>query len=838
MKPAHVLSLFAAFAASSAVIAAPLPIAALNHTTPVDFEQEIMPFLRDNCLSCHCKTTTKGGLNLETPELMLKGGDTGPGLKTGKGADSLVLQAAAHQDDDLKMPPRDNKAKARNLTPEQLALLKLWIDQGAKPSPKREKVIVWQPLPQSVNAILAVTVTPDGQFAACARANRISFYHLPSGRLLTTETAHRDQINALAASPDGTLFASGGYREVKLWRRSKDAGKPAQPLSTSADNSKLARADGKTLVLLSAEGKEIAKVDHGEPITAFAVRDDGMRFATAGGNFAKLWSADGKQVAELRGNRHAREHAEVRERMLQVETGTVAYRKEGVQTAEKALQAAKDRVKKSADAIAPKQQELLAKQKALTDAQAAKTAAEQALANAEAESKKADAKLQEAATKAAQLAAAATEAIKGVAVVDANKLATDAATALQDAAKARTERDQREAQRKQAADKIEPANKQLTDAGEALKKAQTAKEVAEAELNLAKAEEQRNAATVTTAKTAVDAAEGIRKKADETLQTARQAATTAELPIRTLAFSPDGSAIVTAGDDQLIHTWSAETGAAFDVLAGHKATITSLAFAPNGEIVSTASDGAALAWNLTPQWKLERTIGTSDGKSPFADRIESLAFSPDGRFLAIGGGEPSRGGEIKVLDVQSGGSSAQSAPKFARDLPSIHSDAVLSLDFSPDGKFLASGAADKIARVTELGTGKVVKSFEGHTHHVLGVSWSLDGRTLATAGADNVVKVWDFTTGDRKKNIEGYDKEVTSVRFLGASDQLLTSSGDNKVRIVGADGKEIRVLPDVADFVQSAAATAEGKLILAGGQDSILRVWKAADGTTLLKFSP
>jgi len=84
-----------------------------------------------------------------------------PSMYAGKGAESLVLQAASHQDDDLKMPPRDNKAKAKNLTPPQLALLKLWMDQGAKPSPKTERVIAWQPLPESVNAILSVTVTPD-----------------------------------------------------------------------------------------------------------------------------------------------------------------------------------------------------------------------------------------------------------------------------------------------------------------------------------------------------------------------------------------------------------------------------------------------------------------------------------------------------------------------------------------------------------------------------------------------------------------------------------------------------------------------------------------------------
>ncbi len=143
-----------------------------------------------------------------------------------------------------------------------------------------------------------------------------------------------------------------------------------------------------------------------------------------------------------------------------------------------------------------------------------------------------------------------------------------------------------------------------------------------------------------------------------------------------------------------------------------------------------------------------------------------------------------------------------------------------------------------MARVTELATGKIVRNFEGHTHHVLGVSWSADGRTLATAGADGMVKVWDFTTGDRKKNIEGYDKEVTAVRFVGATANLVTSSGDNKVRLVGLDGKEVRVFPEVADFMESAAVSADGKLVVAGGQDSVLRVWNAADGGKLAAFAP
>ena len=773
--------------------AAPIEIAPLDRPTPVDFEREIVPFLRDNCLSCHCKTTTKGGLNMETPELMLKGGDTGPGAKPGHGADSLVLQAAAHQDDDLKMPPRDNKAKAKNLTPQQLGLLRVWIDQGAKPSPKTERVITWQPLPESVSAIFSVAVTPDGQFAACSRANRLAIYHLPSGVRVMDELAHRDQINALAASSDGALLASGAYREVKLWRR------------------------------VSPEGKSAS-----QPAAPAPPRADAKRKITIEGSVARLTGADGKVIAELRGNRLAREFAEQRERELQVATGSVTFQKAAVAAAEKALQAAQERAKKSAEAVAPKTQELAAKEKAFADAKAAKAALDKSLADADAELKKSGDALQAAAAKAAQLATSATDGLKGAAAVDANKLVTDASAALQEAAKARADREQRAAQRKTAADKIEPAAKALADAEAAMKKAADAKDAAETEVRLAKAEQEKITASIAEAKTAADAAEAARKKADEALQSAKQAATAAEQPIRAAAFSRDGATVVTAGDDRLVHTWSAESGAAIEVLKGHNAPVTALSFAANGELTSTASDGVSLAWNLAPVWKLERVIGSADGKSPFADRVESLAFSPDGKFLAIGGGEPSRGGEIKIWDIQSG--------KLAREFPNIHSDTVLALEFSADGKFLASGAADKIARVTDLAAGKVVKSFEGHTHHILGIAWSLDGRTLATSGADSVLKVWDVATGDRKKNIDGYDKEVTSVHFIGAGDQLITSSGDSKVRLVGLDGKEVRTFPDVADFVQASAVTADGKTVVAGGQDGVLRVWTVGDGRAVGAF--
>ena len=255
-----------------------------------------------------------------------------------------------------------------------------------------------------------------------------------------------------------------------------------------------------------------------------------------------------------------------------------------------------------------------------------------------------------------------------------------------------------------------------------------------------------------------------------------------------------------------------------------------VAFANDGTLASGAADRSVVIWDLKAEWKLDRIIGTGDSNSPLVDRVNAVKFSPDGKSLATGGGEPTRDGEIKLWQVDTG--------QLIRSFTNVHSDAVFSLDFSPDGKYLASGAADKFVKVIELDTGKIVRQFEGHTHHVLGVSWNRNERTLASAGADNVVKIWDFVKGEKTKTIAGFDKEVTAISFVGYSDQALAASGDAKVRLVREDASDVRSFSGATDFVESAVITPDGKIVLAGGQDSILRVWDGTNGKLLASFPP
>jgi WD40 repeat protein len=312
----------------------------------VDFYRDLYPVLRSNCIACHNKTTNKAALNLETPESIRKGGDSGEGVTPGKSAESLVYQAAAHLEG-LEMPPRGNKSGARRLTTQELALLKDWIDQGARGSVPQARQLAWQPLPPSVQPIYSVALTRDGRRAACGRANQVFVYDLATRQLaarLVDETldppgssrrhgvAHRALVQSLAFSPDGMRLASGSFREVKIWRRVDEpvATRPGDPALgavvsvLSADGAQVACADAQGIlhVLDAASGKTIQSIATGKPAAATllafspdrsklaAVAADGVlgawslatgtrlaRKEDPGGVRALAWTGDGRGLA-------------------------------------------------------------------------------------------------------------------------------------------------------------------------------------------------------------------------------------------------------------------------------------------------------------------------------------------------------------------------------------------------------------------------------------------------------------------------------------------------------------------------------------------------------------
>jgi WD40 repeat protein len=162
------------------------------------------------------------------------------------------------------------------------------------------------------------------------------------------------------------------------------------------------------------------------------------------------------------------------------------------------------------------------------------------------------------------------------------------------------------------------------------------------------------------------------------------------------------------------------------------------------------------------------------------------------------------------------------------------------LSFSGDGKLLASGGADKFARVWDVASGSLKRSLEGHTHHVLGVSFRNDGRVLASAGAEGTVKLWDVQTGEPRGTSSGFSKfEATSVWHVGFTDRFLATAGDGVARVMN-EGFGVEGTYDVAganNFLYCGAVTPDGQTILTGGYDSVLHV-RSKDAKVIADFGP
>jgi WD40 repeat protein len=745
-----------------------------------DFYRDVFPFLKANCISCHNKTTTKAGLNMETPELMKKGGDSGPGIVPGKSDESLIVEASIHSDD-FEMPPPNNKSGAVNLTPEEIGVLKTWIDQGAKASVQQERQVTWKPLAPGVDPIYSIALSKDGRYAACGRSNRIHLYDLATRQFVGEITdpaekaggAHRAMVQSLAFSPDGTRLASGSYREVKIWKLTpgKSSGSAAAPVSaTPADEALLKKI---------AEIGTVAGVSH-------SLSADGKQIVTgcADGS-VRVWDvATVKPVAELRGSPALTAQIGAFEWTIARETLEQAFQKAEVARIDTQNKALDELLKKANDAIVEMKKVLPEKQKAVKPTQDEKAVAQKAVDEvlaliAKAPEGKADAalekKLKDAQEKLAPVAMKETSALAAVSATENN---------IKDA---------------------EADVKRITDS---------------------KAE---NTRLLATANAAADGAKKLQDKATADLATAKQSVAKPKGKPVAVALAPDGLRAAAVFDDGRLTVWAVATGTPVEEVTGTAAPTATLAARADGLFSATLPDGKVLTSTPTQVWAHERTLGGEKDPSLFIDRVNAVRFSPDGQRLAAGGGEPSRSGDLTLFDLATGKATATWRER--------HDDIVMCLDFSPDGKLLASGAADKIARVIEVASGKQVNLFEGHTHYVMGLAFRADGRVLATGGADGVVTSWDMILGERKKKIEGWTKEVTSLQFIGASNQIVTSSGDNRVRIVRDDGSEVRTIAGLPDFMQAAASNPSGTTLVGGGEDSTLRVWNGADGKEIAAFA-
>ena len=201
-----------------------------------------------------------------------------------------------------------------------------------------------------------------------------------------------------------------------------------------------------------------------------------------------------------------------------------------------------------------------------------------------------------------------------------------------------------------------------------------------------------------------------------------------------------------------------------------------------------------------------------------------FAFSPDGNTIGVGirvkkknASESSRF-SVKMWDATTG---------EERTMRLGHLHTIRSIAFSPDGNYIAStGGFNNTARLWNAQTGKNIPIRRMYPKGVNLVVPSSDGLTFATVGSDNAAYLWDGKTGDHKLTLTGHTKQVSCVTYSPDSKTIATGSYDGTIRLSDATtGTHKTTLAFAAGGVRSLIYSPDGNTIVCGSGNGNVQLW-------------
>jgi WD40 repeat protein len=216
------------------------------------------------------------------------------------------------------------------------------------------------------------------------------------------------------------------------------------------------------------------------------------------------------------------------------------------------------------------------------------------------------------------------------------------------------------------------------------------------------------------------------------------------------------------------------------------------------------------------------------GQEPERPRIRSVAFSPDGKWLTCGTGEPKGGpGTVTVWNA------ATRRPLWTHR----ENAGVPAVAFSPDGLSLAAASYNGAVPILDVATG-TVKATLRHPKEARSVAFSPDGRLLATACWDGLIRVWDVQRGIEKLHCKGHKDQILAVAYSADGNLLLSAGGSDGAKLWdAATGAEKHTWKHGQFYVSCAGFSPDGEWAMTGGYDGTARLWDVATGELRARFS-
>ncbi len=284
--------------------------------------------------------------------------------------------------------------------------------------------------------------------------------------------------------------------------------------------------------------------------------------------------------------------------------------------------------------------------------------------------------------------------------------------------------------------------------------------------------------------------------------------------VRSLAFSPDGKTLATGCRDGTLRLWDVRTGQEMVTISGDY-SISSVVFSPDGKTLATGLfDGRVMLWNLADS-KMKSLLTIE--QLPLM-QWASIAFSPDGRTLAVGGGEYNKSCDVVLWDRET---------QRIRATLKGHISQIRDVEFSTDGKQLATVSHDKTVRLWDAYSAQVLAIGRGHEATLFGVTFSPDGKYIATASSDYTIIIRDANLQELY-HLKGHQDRVKCVSFSPDSKTLASASNDGTVKLWNIEAHEKgadRLWHDAG--VYSLAFSPDGRILVTGSESGRVRLWNS-----------
>jgi WD40 repeat protein len=297
--------------------------------------------------------------------------------------------------------------------------------------------------------------------------------------------------------------------------------------------------------------------------------------------------------------------------------------------------------------------------------------------------------------------------------------------------------------------------------------------------------------------------------------------------VASLVVAPNGKAVASSSQDNTAMVWDPPvwdrvTGKGRITLA-HAEEVECLAFAPDGQTLATGDHaGVIRLWNPATG-RLVRTIAGHQ------HRVIVMSFTPDGKTLVAGGGD----GAVRFLDMP------EANERLVLTKPC--GPWICSLAIAKDGKSLAVGGfvpdghsdegnqADRLgeAMLWDLGAGKEICRFQGHTGGIKRLEFTPDGKTLVTAGSfDKTIILWDMATGKKRASLEGYEELIESLAVSPDGKTVVSGDWNGEIKLWGvAKAAQLLSFQGHPGWVTCLKYTPDGETLVSAGSDGTVKLW-------------